>query len=337
VKNPSALRWLLEPRDSAVRFHALVDILHRPLDSDDVTITRKEIPNYLPVRKLMKAQTSSGVWRPSDTCYRPKWASAVWPLMLLAEMGVPPNARIKAECERFFDLHQVDTGAFACPSKLEDKGRRWDEACLTGNMVRTLSKFGYGNDPRIQRAIDWFPKHQQEDGGWNCDYPEKKVKHSSFMSTVEPLWAYSEIPRRRWTRRMKSSIERGAEFLLMHRVYKSDNHHWKPTYPFFTQLHFPMYYFYDILHGLRVLTKLGYSDDERIREAVHLLMSKQNPDGTWNLEGDWYREGDFFYPSGKGRKTLVDVEEIGKPSKWITLTCYRVLGQTGDLELPEDF
>ncbi len=257
--------------------------------------------------------------------------------MLLAEMGVPPDDRIKAECERFFDLHQVDTGAFACPSKLERARRRWDEACLTGNMVRTLFKFGYGEDRRVQRAVDWFPEHQQEDGGWNCDYPEKKVKHSSFMSTVEPLWAYSEIPRRKWTRRMKRSIERGAEFLLMHRVYKSDNHHWRPTYPFFTQLHFPMYYFYDALHGLRVLTKLGYADDERIRDAVHLLLSKQNPDGTWNLEGDWYREGDLFYPSGKGRKTLVDVEELGKPSKWITLNCYRVLSQTGDIDLPEDF
>lgn len=257
--------------------------------------------------------------------------------MLLAEMGVPANTRIKAECERFLDLHQVDTGAFSCPSKLEKARRRWDEACLTGNMVRTLFKFGYGEDRRVQRAIDWFPDHQQEDGGWNCDYPEKRVKHSSFMSTIEPLWAYSEIPHGKWSRRMKRSIERGAEFLLMHRVYKSDNHHWRPTYPFFTQLHFPMYYFYDALHGLRVLTKLGYADDDRTRDAVHLLLSKQNPDGTWNLEGDWYREGDFFYASGKGRKTLVDVEEIGKPSKWITLNCYRVLSQTGDLELPKDF
>jgi hypothetical protein len=38
----------------------------------------------------------------------------------------------------------------------------------------------------------------------------------------------------------------------MHHVYKWDNHHWQETYPFFTKLHFPMYY-YDILHALRVL------------------------------------------------------------------------------------
>jgi len=196
-----------------------------------------------------------------------------------------------------------------------------------------LVKFGYSNDRRVRKAIDWLPKGQLEDGGWNCDYPEKRVKHSSFMSTIEPLWAYSEIPRSKWTRKMKRSLDDGAEFLLMHHLYKSDNHHWQETYPFFTKLHFPMYYFYDILHALRVLTKLGYGDDERIRSAVQLLLSKRRPDGAWNLEGDWYREGDYFYPSGKGRKAPVAIEEIGKPSKWITLNAYRVLTKTGDIDL----
>jgi len=82
-----------------------------------------------------------------------------------------------------------------------------------------------------------------------------------------------------------------------------------------------------------VLTKLGYSNDNRIRSAVQLLLSKRRRDGAWNLEGDWYREGDCFYPSGKGRKAPVAIEEIGKPSKWITLNAYRVLTQTHDVDL----
>jgi hypothetical protein len=280
----------------------------------------------------MKKQTKEGFWAPKDTCYRPKWTAAVWPLMLLGELAVPPDDRVEAEVERFLDLHQAESGTFSCPTKY-DRGKKWDEPCLTGNMIRTFIQLGYGNDRRIKKAIEWLPAQQLEDGGWNCDFPEKKVKHSSFMSTIEPLWAYSEIPRSKWTRKMKRSIDNGAEFLLMHHVYKSDNHHWQETYPFFTKLHFPMYYFYDILHGLRVLTKLGYEDDERVKTAVHLLLSKRRPDGRWNLEGDWYREGDYFYPSGKGRTAPVKVEEIGEPSKWVTLNALRVLGKTGDLEL----
>src|SRR3989442_12378313 len=91
---------------------------------------------------------------------------------------------------------------FACPSKIEES-KRWDEPCLTGNMIRTLIKVGFSNDPRGRRAIDWLPKGQLAVGGWNCDYPEKNVKHSSFMSNIEPLSAYSEIPRRKWSRNMK--------------------------------------------------------------------------------------------------------------------------------------
>lgn len=335
MKDPS-IEWLLDPKDPSIRFHALIDLLDRGIDDKDVVATRERIRSYGPVKRVMAAQSREGYWAPKETCYRPKWTAAAWPLALLGEMGAPVDDRIEGECERFFDLHQVDTGAFSCVSKLE-RGKRWDEPCLTGNMIRTLIKLGYGEDRRLKEAIDWLPEHQLEDGGWNCDYPQRKVKHSSFMSTIEPLWAYSEIPRRKWTRSMKRSIEKGAEFLLMHRVYKSDNHHWKETYPFFTALHFPMYYFYDALHGLRVLTKLGYSDDERIRDATHLLLSKRSPNGTWNLEGDWFREGDFFYPTGKGRKDPVSIEQIGRPSKWITLNCYRVLTQTGDLEVPGDF
>ena len=337
----TGLAWLLEPRDPSIRYHTLVDLLDRKTSDKEVVATKKKIRNSSPVKKIMATQTRERYWAPKETCYTPKWTAAVWPLALLGELEAPADDRIKAESERFLELHQQDNGAFTCPSPTDvkswaakhprQKAVRWDEPCLTGNMIRTLGKLGYNNDPRIKKAIAWLPKAQLEDGGWNCDYPEKKVKHSSFMSTIEPLWAYSEIPRQKWTRSMKRSIDRGAEFLLMHRLYKSDNHHWKETYPFFTALHFPMYYFYDILHGLRVLTKLGYSDDDRMDDAVHLLMSKRRPDGTWNLEGDWFRERD---KNPEKRKAPVSIEQIGKPSKWITLNSYRVLKETGDLEIP---
>jgi hypothetical protein len=78
-----------------------------------------------------------------------------------------------------------------------------------------------------------------------------------------------------------------------------------------------------------VLTKLGYHDDERIRDAVDLVLSKKNPDGKWLLEGDWVRER-----KEKTRKTLVTLEQLNEPSKWVTLNCYRALAKTGDLELP---
>ena len=90
-----------------------------------------------------------------------------------------------------------------------------------------------------------------------------------------------------------------------------------------------MYYYYDALHALRVLTRLGFQDDERISDAIHLLLSKKTPEGKWLLEGDWIRER-----IEKTRKTLVTIEQLMKPSKWVTLNSYRVLAKTGELKLP---
>ncbi len=339
-----ALGWLLEPRDPPVRLHALTDILHFPSDSKESVSMRKVLLSYEPVKRILKAQTDEGYWPPENTCYKPKFTATVWPLILLGEMGVPSEARIKKACERFLSLHQMDNGAFSWVSNQDKRRKMEEEPCLTGNMIRTLIVFGYLEDPRVQRAIEWMPEQQQEDGGWNCDYPYRHVTHSSFMSTIEPLWAYSEIPNARWTKKMKRSIDRGAEFLLMHHVYKSDHHDWRPTefWPIqfwgeqTTKFHFPMYYYYDALHGLRVLTKLGYGHDERVRDAAHLVLSKKTPKGKWLLEGDWLREWKGK-TRVKRRKAIVNLESLMKPSKWVTLNCYRALLGTGDLEVPRTY
>ncbi len=332
-----ALSWLLEPSSPPVRMFALTDLLGRSPDDKEVRLAREGTLSSRPVSILRKAQGKGGFWPPNDSSYNPKFTSTVWQLMSLGEMRAPRTPWIETAIERFFAQHQMENGALCC-STMGGKDGIVAEPCLTGNMLRTLLVFGYGEDRRVKKALDWLPDFQLADGGWNCDYPEQDPKHSSFMSTIEPLWAYSEIPRPRWAKKLKRSMERGAEFLLDHRLYKS-HHDWRPVElsdmntlydgNLVTKFHFPMYYYYDALHALRVLTRLGYHDDARIADAIHLMLSKMTPEGKWLLEGDWVRER-----KTKDRKTLVTIEELNRPSKWITLNCYRVLAKTGELELP---
>ena len=332
-----SLPWLLDPSNPSVRMLTLTDVMGRSPDDEEVNIARESIVSYRPVTMLKKAQGGRGYWPPDDSSYNPKFTASVWQLMLLGEIGIPRRLWIESALERFLAQHQMESGGF-CWRRLGGRGKVEEEPCLTGNMLRTLLAFGYGDDRRIKKALNWLPEFQFEDGGWNCDYPSYDPTHSSFMSTIEPLWAYSEIPRSHWTRKLKNSIERAVEFLLVHRLYKS-HHDWRPvelrgmTRVFIgnlvTKFHFPMYYYYDVLHALRVLTKLGYQDDERISDAVHLMLSKRTPGDKWLLEGDWVRER-----TDKTRKTLVTMEQLNEPSKWVTLNCYRVLAKTGDLELP---
>lgn len=342
-----ALPWLLDSSNPSVRMLTLTELMGRRADDEEVRIARKSIASSKPVTAMKRAQGSRGYWPPDDNSYNPKYTSSVWPLMLLGEVGSPRTPWIESAVERFLAQHQMENGALSSTSKAEmrqwrkdhgGKGKREEEPCLTGNMLRTLLVFGYGDDKRIKKSLDWLPEFQFEDGGWNCDYPSKNPTHSSFMSTIEPLWAYSEIPRPQWTRKLKNSIERAAEFLLVHRIYKS-HRDWRTVElrdmsklyegDLVTKFHFPMYYYYDALHALRVLTKLGYQDDERISDAIHLMHSKKTAEGRWLLDGDWVRER-----KDKTRKTYVSMERLNEPSKWITLCCYRVLAKMGDLELP---
>jgi hypothetical protein len=68
----------------------------------------------------------------------------------------------------------------------------------------------------------------------------------------------------------------------------------------------------DALEVLGILTKLGYKDS-RMQEAVDLVHSKMQPNGTWQLENTY-----------NGRFN-VDIERKGAPSKWVTLNALKAL------------
>jgi len=67
------------------------------------------------------------------------------------------------------------------------------------------------------------------------------------------------------------------------------------------------------LRGLSVVTKLGYTRDERLNDALELLLQKQNAEGRWILDDT---------PSGRMQTSL---EQKGKPSKWVTLHALKVI------------
>jgi hypothetical protein len=67
-----------------------------------------------------------------------------------------------------------------------------------------------------------------------------------------------------------------------------------------------------------VLVELGYGNDPRLLKTLQLILSKQDGQGRWRLENTL-----------KG-KMWVDIEQRGKPSKWITLRALNCLTFTTD-------
>jgi len=334
----SPIEWLLEESNPSVRYFTLRDIIGKTRGDPQIVATKQAIPQSNVVKKILQKQNPEGYWEEPTNPYHPKYKSSYWQIMTLGQLGMDrTDKRVENACEYIFQF-QLEDGGFSSQTPttaakeydwLLKKGKKLppkDEwvssvvfehqySCLTGNMVAALLRIGYANDPRINKALEWLVKIQNKDGGWLCPYWRAHVRdtHGCFYGTICPLEAFSEVPQKNLTKEMQKAVERGAEFLLMHRLFRADHHDYRVTNQAWLKLGFPWFYGYNILRGLDVLTRLGYVEDERLNDAVEILLQKRRSDGTWILESA---------PTGRMQ---ANIEMKGKPSKWITFITLRVL------------
>jgi hypothetical protein len=341
ILNGSPIDWLLEKSNPSIRYFTMRDILDKPEDNADVLEAKKAIPQSSVVQKILRKQNPGGFWEDPYSPYLPKYKSSYWTVMLLALVGMNrTNQELNKACEFLF-TYQHDEGGFSTetsataskefdylrrkgkelPSKKEFESSHIYEnqlSCLTGNMAVALLRIGYEDDTRLRKAIKWLVGIQNSDGGWLCPYWKAHVrdKHGCFMGTICPMEAFSELPRRDLTDEVRKTISDGAEFLLVHKLFKADHHDYSIINPAWLELSFP-WFGYNILRSLDVLTKLGYTRDNRMNEAIEILLRKRKSNGTWTLENS---------PTGRMQANL---ETKGQPSKWITLIALRVLKRLG--------
>ncbi len=338
------LNWLLEEDEPSVRYETLVRLQDRGEDEKSVVSTKDRIGRVGFVAEIFAKQKENTYWDNSESCYVPKFSASGWQMAVVADLGASSNdIRVKNAIDHYLQLHNVETGGFSLRPRSHEKFE--PHICLTGNMVRALTKIGFARDDRVENALTWLLSKQLSDGGWNCSPPGK---HGSFMATVEPLWALSEMISQNPSAEWKESAQKASEFLLKHRVFRSDLDDSVIMFDFL-KTHYPTHYCYDFLHGLRVLTELGVRDDFRMDDAVNLLLEKRLPDGKWVLDGvyrGWRHphamhgqetvsrpEERELITTGWGTERTLQLEEAGKPSKWITLQALLILKRLGILDI----
>ena len=334
----SPVDWLLEESNPSVRYFTLRDILGKREDDPQVIAAKRAISRSKVVSKIFSKQNAEGYWEEPFNPYHPKYKSSYWQIMILAQLGMDKtDERVERACEYAFQFQLEDDGfsSYTLERAVEEhtlllkKGKKLPPqgefasslvfehqySCLTGNMAAALIRIGYADDKRVKKALEWLVKIQNQDGGWLCPYWRAHIrdKHGCFDGTICPLEAFSEIRKENLTKEMKETIEKGAEFLLMHRLFKANHHSYKIINKAWLTLSFPWFYGYNILRGLDVLTRLGYVKDERLSDAIEVLLRKRQKTGTWILEST---------PVGRMH---INIEAKDKPSKWITLFALRAL------------
>lgn len=320
--------WLLEPENPSVRYWTLVDLLGLPHDDPEVRAAQGEIMTTGPVARILERQTPDGGWgKPEDFYERSKYRGTVWNLILLAELGADPaDERIQRAARFVLDVSQErQDGGFSALSAPSGGG---DPSlvipCLTGNMLWSMARFGMLDDERVQKGFNWITTYQRFDdgvknppsGGPYAVRVRCWGRHTCHMGAVKALKALAEVPPERRTPSMQATIEEGAEFMLAHHIYRKSHHLERVAMPKWLNLGFPLFYNTDILEILAILARLGYRD-ERMRDALDVVKSKQDGTGRWISENSWY-----------GRM-LVTIDTPGRPSKWITLKALSLLGRTG--------
>jgi hypothetical protein len=317
--------WLLEAENPSVRYFALTQVLDKPQSDSEVAAAKEAIMRIGVVPKILSKQNSEGGWEEPEKFYTAKYKGTVWQLVILSELGADgKDERIQKACEFILAASQDrESGGFSPWHSVKMGGGRHSVVipCLTGNMVYSLIRLGLLKDKRVQRGVDWIVRYQRFDDGDSHApniWPYENLvsgcfgKHSCHMGVVKSLKALAEIPANKQSEEVKDTIAQGSEYMLKHHIYKRSHNLAKVSKPGWLRFGFPLMYQDDVLEILGILTKLGYRD-ERMQDALDLVVSKQDPQGRWILENTF--NGRF----------QTNIEQKGEPSKWITLNALTIL------------
>lgn len=236
--------------------------------------------------------------------YSPKWISTTYTLLDLINLGAPLDKRIfqssKLLLEKLWKLP-------------EKKKERYLDLCICG-MLLFICCYVELKDNKLDQIIDYILEKQFYDGGWNCRW-EFDTNHSSLHTTInilEGLKMYIGNNYMYRIKEIKKSIIQSHEFILMHKLYKSDKTG-KVIDRKMTMLSYPTRWRYDILRGLDCFQSVGQKYDDRMEDALEIIMSKKLKDNTWPVQQK--HSGHVHF----------DMEKTGKSSRWNTLRVLRVL------------
>jgi hypothetical protein len=300
--------WLLEG-DPSIRWQVMRDLLRRP--SKDWRREQARVAADGWGARLLGFQDESGRW--TARFYGYKWISTTYSMTLLRRLGLPAgDPRALRACEIILDEGRRPDGGIDPSTSLHRS-----EACVSGMVLGLLAWFG-SDDERREQLVAYLLAEQMPDGGWNCERPQGAT-HSSFHTTVNVLEGLREYAAADGAHRADAEEAEagGREFLLQHRLYRSHTTG-DIVDSKMLRLSFPPRWRYDVLRSLDYFRSADAEPDERLTDAIEIVLGKRRSNGTWPLQQRY------------AGRTWFEMEPVGEPSRWNTLRALRVLDWWGD-------
>ncbi|WP_405218031.1 hypothetical protein [Agrococcus sp. Ld7] len=307
--------WLMQG-DPAIRWQVMADLLDE--DPEAVARERARVATEGWGAALLAARGADGQWAggahfptTQPTLPGQPWTSTAHVLTELRLLGVDPAD--PAVRQAIGDVARVTRWEYDDEPFFEGEV----EPCINAALVTNAVYF----DRVDARIVERLLAERMADGGWNCDQERGSVR-SSFDTTIavlEALAAFERVSddRSAPTAAVREARASGEAYLLERGLMrrKTTGEIPKPTY---TQFAFPPRHEYDALRALEHFRAVGADPDERMREALDIVIGKQREDGRWPL--DVVHGGD----------AVNDYGAVGEPNRWITLRALRVLRWAGE-------
>src|SRR5439155_16316835 len=312
-----AIDWLLESDEPAIRYRTRTWVLGQAETNPAVRRERKQVPDGQIISTLLDFPSVATV-----DPYR-KWFGLHWRLVSLADFRVHVDREaVRKALDNGID-RELDW--IAKPHNLEShpklkNGLYLSHASMEGNALYAASRFGHARDERARALAAQLLEWQWPGGGWNCDR-SASGRRSSFHESWATAIGLAAYHKATGDADALAAAGRTGELLLEHRLFRTLRDG-EPIHPSFVALHWPAYWHYDLLAGLRMLHAVDPKllRDPRAADALDLLESKRLPNGRFQADRTWWQR-----PSNP--TSPVDVVDWGKgrPSEVLTLHALAVL------------
>jgi len=301
---PAHLKWLLDS-DPAIRWQVMRDLTNE--SPAGIAAERARVATEGWGAQLLAAQSRAGNWGGPD---EDRGLLVTFnTLVVLMDLGLDPASK---QARKMVD--RVDNLVFQWYHN-QPFFHGETEPCINGRILALGAYFKEPNDQLAGQLLD----EQLEDGGWNCEAvlesPKRpKSRRSSFHTTIcvlEGLLAYEQAGRK--SAAVAKARQRAENYLLERHLLRSlrtgevIDQRW-------LRFSFPTFWHYDVLRALDYLRNAGVKPDDRMREAVEVVIARRHQNGRWPLNL-LHRE-----------RIPVEMEtEVGRASRWNTLRALRVL------------